>query len=239
VVKFCSKHKLVLLADEVYQQNVYDDKVEFVSCKRVAYEMGLIKDDGIELVSFHSISKGIYGECGLRGGYMELVGIDEIVKEHLYKLASAGLCSNVSGQIMMSLMARGPKPVDVSYKSHEIEKNAIYSGLKRRSIIAFKGLNRIPGISCQKAQGAMYCFPKIDIPQSAIEEAKKKAIAPDTMYALSLLEKTGICVVPASGFGQKKGRYGFRTTFLPLEKEMERVVKCIGVHHEEFCKKYS
>ena len=29
--------------------------------------------DAFELVSFHSTSKGMIGECGRRGGYMEMV----------------------------------------------------------------------------------------------------------------------------------------------------------------------
>jgi len=70
VCRFCAKHNLVLLADEVYQENVYDDNAEFVSCKLAAHEAGLIDSNEIELVSFHSTSKGLYGECGLRGGFM-------------------------------------------------------------------------------------------------------------------------------------------------------------------------
>jgi aspartate/methionine/tyrosine aminotransferase len=68
VVRFCAKHKLVLLSDEVYQDNVYDENAEFVSAKRAAHETGLLDEDSIELVSFHSSSKGLYGECGHRGG---------------------------------------------------------------------------------------------------------------------------------------------------------------------------
>jgi alanine transaminase len=30
----------------------------------------------VQLVSYHSTSKGFLGECGLRGGYYELVGFD-------------------------------------------------------------------------------------------------------------------------------------------------------------------
>ena len=63
-------------------------------------------------------------------------------------------------------------------------------------------------------------------------------MSPDTLYAVSLLKTTGICVVPASGFGQEPGRYGFRTTFLPPEAEMEKAVKLFKKHHEEFNKKY-
>ena len=34
------------------------------------------KFDFIELASLHSISKGMVGECGHRGGYYEMVGFD-------------------------------------------------------------------------------------------------------------------------------------------------------------------
>jgi hypothetical protein len=43
VVNFCSRNKLVLMADEVYQENVYDDNAEFVSAKRAAFETGLLE----------------------------------------------------------------------------------------------------------------------------------------------------------------------------------------------------
>ena len=59
------------------------------------------------------------------------------------------------------------------------------------------GLNKIPGIECVPAEGAMYAFPKVDVPEKAIEHAKELGTTPDNLYALSLLEHTGICVVPA------------------------------------------
>lgn len=238
IVIFCSKHNLVLLADEVYQENVYDENAEFYSCRRAASDVGLTQEDGIELISFHSTSKGLFGECGRRGGYMELVGIDTNVRDHIYKLASSHLCSNVPGQIMTSLMVNGPKPGDASYESHEKEKKAIFESLKRRAKIATDGLNSIDGFSCQEAQGAMYTFPKVTLPQGAIDLAEENGIAPDTLYSVSLLESTGICVVPASGFGQEKGRFGFRTTFLPAEDEMHRVVDAMRKHHEEFVSRF-
>lgn len=238
ILKFCSKHSLVLLADEVYQENVYDSNAEFYSCKRAAHDTGLIQNDAIELISFHSTSKGLFGECGRRGGYMELVGIDPNVKDQIYKLASSSLCSNVPGQIMTSLMVHGPKPGDASYEKHEAEKKAIFDSLKRRAKIATEGLNDIPGFSCQEAQGSMYIFPKVTIPQKAVDLAEENGISADTLYSVSLLESTGICVVPASGFGQEKGRFGFRTTFLPSEEEMIKVVAAMRKHHEEFCSKF-
>lgn len=238
IVKFCSKHKLVLLADEVYQDNVYDDDAEFYSCKKAAHDTGLIENDDIELVSFHSTSKGLFGECGRRGGYMEMVGIDPNVRDQIYKLASSHLCSNVPGQVMTSIMVNGPKEGDASYYMHEKEKKDIFESLKRRAKIVGDGFNKIPGFSCQPVQGAMYCFPSVEMPAGAIEFAKENGVAPDTLYAVSLLESTGICVVPASGFGQEEGRFGFRTTFLPSEEEMVQVVASVRKHHEEFCDKF-
>jgi alanine transaminase len=228
----------VLLADEVYQVNVYDDEAEFYSCKKAAAELGLIEDDAIELVSFHSTSKGIFGECGRRGGYMELVGFESDVTDQLYKLASSKLCSNLDGQVMTSLMVRGPKKGTPSYKTHEAEKKDIFDSLKLRSNLVSDGLNSIPGFSCQKAKGAMYCFPSVELPTGAIEAAKSRGMAPDTLYAVDLLEETDICVVPAAGFRQKDGRHGFRTTFLPPEDEMKNAVESISRHYDKFCAKY-
>jgi alanine transaminase len=227
VCRFCSKHNIVLLADEVYQENVYDETAEFYSCKHAAADLGLIDNDAIELISFHSVSKGLFGECGRRGGYMELVGIDSKVKDYLYKLASSGLCSSLDGQVMMSLMVRGPSPGSVSYESHQKEMRGVFESLKVRAKVISEGLNSIPGFSCQQAQGAMYCFPAIQMPKGALVASEKQSISPDTLYAVDLLQETGICVVPASGFRQKSGRYGMRTTFLPPEQQMRDAVGAI------------
>jgi alanine transaminase len=155
----------------------------------------------------------------------------------LYKLASAELCSGVTGQVMTSLMLRPPEPGDESYPLFKKEMDIIYNGLKERSQKLVEGLNKIPGISCQPAEGAMYAFPRVEVPQGAIEKAKELGTTPDNLYALSLLEETGICVVPASGFGQAKGRVGFRTTFLP--ESLDKAIDLFASHHEKFVKEYS
>ena len=153
VVKFCAKHNLVLLSDEVYQENIYREGDEFFSARRAADELGMIEDDAIQLCSFHSVSKGVTGECGQRGGYVEMVGIDDDVNDILYKLAASKLCSNASGQAMVSLMCRGPNPGDVSYESHEKEKRTLFEGLRDRALLVSEGLDSIPGFSCQRATG--------------------------------------------------------------------------------------
>ena len=63
----------------------------------------------VVLCSFHSISKGFYGECGRRGGYVELLNLPKDVFAELVKLASIDLCSNLNGQICTALMMNPPQ----------------------------------------------------------------------------------------------------------------------------------
>ena len=49
----------------------------------------------------------------------------------------------------------------------------------------------------------MYAFPNIKLPEKFILEANEKGVVPDAYYCSLLLEETGICVVPGSGFRQK------------------------------------
>lgn len=52
---------------------------------------------------------GFYGECGHRGGYMEVTGFPKEVKDQLYKVVSVNLCSNLSGQILISTVMNPPQ----------------------------------------------------------------------------------------------------------------------------------
>ena len=137
---------------------------------------------------------------------------------------------------MVSLMCRGPNAGDVSYDSHEREKREVFEGLRERAQLVSEGLNEISGFSCQPATGAMYVFPSVQLPSGVVQAAEEMGLSPDTLYSLDLLQSTGICVVPASGFGQRAGRYGFRTTFLSLESK--KTVESIRDHYVDFCSKY-
>jgi alanine transaminase len=81
----------------------------------------------------------------------------------------------------------------------------------------------------------MYLFPKITLPEKAAQAAKEADRAPDEFYCLRLLDATGICVVPGTGFGQKDGTFHFRTTFLaPGTEWAGKIVE----FHKEFMDKY-
>lgn len=47
-------------------------------------------------------------------------------------------------------------------------------------------------------------------PGPPLARPQELGLAPDMFFCMSLLEETGICVVPGSGFGQREGTYHFR-----------------------------
>jgi len=84
----------------------------------------------------------------------------------------------------------------------------------------------------------MYAFPQITIPPKAIEAAKKAGKPADTFYAFELLETSGICIVPGSGFGQQPGTYHFRTTILPQTDKLKIMLEKFQKFHTAFMQKY-
>jgi len=238
IIKFAYEERLILMADEVYQNNIFhpDDR-PFVSFKKVMKSLGSPYADNVELISFHSISKGQYGECGRRGGYYELCNFDPKVIEEIYKLASVQLCPPLSGQIGVDLLVKPPKAGEPSYQLFKMEVDVIQSTLKERSQILSKGFKEFEGMSCNSAQGALYLFPSIRLPPKAMQAAEKLGKSPDALYCLRLLQATGICVVPGSGFGQEPNTLHFRTTV--LAPGTEDYIKRFGEFHEVFLKEFA
>jgi len=236
ILRFCAEEDLMLIADEVYQANIYAEGKKFFSFKKMAAELGLLDD--VPLVSLHSISKGFIGECGRRGGYMEVTGFPQEVKDQIMKLASINLCPNLSGQICCTLMMNPPQPGEPSYPLYRSEKDAILESLKQRSQKLVTELNKMEGVSCNAAEGALYAFPRITLPQGALEEAQRIGKPADWLYCRDLLVATGIVVVPGSGFGQEDGSFHFRTTFLPPESDMGHVASSLARFHVAFLAKH-
>jgi alanine transaminase len=237
IAKFCADEGLLIISDEVYQENVYADGKKFKSMRKVVLEAGLEKR--VALASFQSISKGYYGECGRRGGFMELIGAwEQGVLDTILKLASIALCPNLAGQIVTSMVMDPPVEGDPSYKQFAQERDDILASLKRRSITLSKALNALEGVTCQPADGAMYCFPNLVFPQKYLDECTAANKVADAEYCTRLLLATGIVTVPGSGFGQKPGTWHFRTTFLPSEEDINGVAIKLTNFHSEFMSQY-
>jgi alanine transaminase len=83
IIKFAHENKLFIMADEVYQHNIWAKGSKFLSFKKVMMDMGAPYNT-MELASFMSASKGFMGECGCRGGYAEVINLDPDVSFHLF-----------------------------------------------------------------------------------------------------------------------------------------------------------
>ena len=173
---------------------------------------------------------------------MEFRNVPDSVLGQFVKQQTISLCANVDGQLATYLMVTPPVLGDDSYPTFVRERDAVLQGLKRKAEILGQGINSIPGMHLEMPEGAMYGFVRFELPptsdnrQGATREGKpfKDDIERDEIYCLALLEETGICVVPGSGFGQEPGTFHFRTTFLPPQDEIEELVKRLKLFHKEY-----
>ena len=138
------------------------------------------------------------------------------------------LCPTVIGQACMDVVVNPPREGDPSFSSWKsqvwlvtwhftpkmLQVDGVLASLAERAKLVADTLNSIEGITCNTVQGAMYAFPQIHLPEKAIAAAKEAGMAADAFYAFALLEATGICIIPGSGFGQRPGTFHFRTTIL-------------------------
>ncbi len=220
IIGFAKEHGLAILADEVYQDNIYRDGARFESFAKAMVELG---EKNVSLFSFHSTSKGFLGECGQRGGYMELRNIPADVSAQVLKMQSVSLCSNLPGQATLYSLVSPPPEGGPSRAAYDRERGDILGELKARAKLIADGLNTIPGFRCNAVAGAMYAFPRFTLPKGMSDEA----------WCMALLEKTGICVVPGSGFGQLPGTAHFRATILPPREQLAEMVSAIAKFHAE------
>jgi glutamate--glyoxylate aminotransferase len=236
---FARREKLVLMADEVYQSNVWTPERDFVSMRGALLSCEPDVRDHVELISFHTVSKGLQGECGLRGGYMQLTNIHSEAEGLLYKLASVTLCANVVGQLAVDVMVKPPLEGEPSYELFAEEQSALRGSLERKARRMSAAFDALDGMHCNSSEGALYVFPRLDLSPRAVAAAQEAERAADLFYCLELLEATGLVLVPGSGFGQKDGTWHMRTTILPPEERVEEVITKVSDFHNSFMAKYS
>ncbi|KAL7990234.1 hypothetical protein Chor_010588, partial [Crotalus horridus] len=224
VIRFAWEERLFLMADEVGALEAGEDHAP----AQVSPVL-LALCPGSRLRECDALQR-----CGFRGGYMEVINMDPAVQQQLTKLVSVRLCPPVTGQILLDAVVNRPQPGDPSYQQFSQEKAAVLGALARKARLTEEIFNRAPGIHCNPVQGAMYAFPRIELPARAVQEAKAQGQAPDMFFCLRLLEETGICVVPGSGFGQREGTFHFRMTILPAEEKLETLLQKLSQFHAKF-----
>jgi len=210
IVELAERHGLVVLADEIYDQMVYDG-AEFIP-------MATLVNNTVCL-TYSGLSK-IYRACGYRVGWCVFSGDLERASDYLHGmelLAALRLCSNVPSQWAVQTALGGFQSIiDLVSPGGRLYQS-------RQAIIDCVAASDY--LSLQKPMGAMYAFIRLD-PRFANK-------LDDETFALELLEKHHVLVAPGTSFNTPYSDH-FRVTTLPDPETIgivfERINACLAPH---------
>ncbi|XP_068175169.1 alanine aminotransferase 2-like [Antennarius striatus] len=230
VIRFAATEGLVLLIDEVNQDSVYGQDKEFISYKEVLFKMGKQFSETVELISFNSMSSANMGECGLRGGYMEVVNLDPAVCYQLKKL-QWGNSPPTTPQLCLEVMVNPPSPGDPSYETYAQEILHIQTTLSQNARRACSFLNDLAGMSCQPAMAGVFLYPRVRLLPQLMEEATLLGVEADVLYCQRLLEEEGVCLGPGCENGQEYLDHHLRLCVLTPPLILEEVLARLHSFH--------
>lgn len=201
IVRLAEKHQLALFCDEIYDKILYDGAVHVSPASL---------DANVFCVTYNGVSKN-YRAAGFRAAWMVLSGNKKIAEDYidgLDMLANMRLCSNVPGQYAVQTALGGYQSI----------RDLVAPGgrLFEQRNLCHRLLTDIPGISCVKAMGSLYMFPKID--------TAKFNIYDDQKFVLDLLMEKRILLVHGRGFNWEHPDH-FRVVFLPREDDLEKAMR--------------
>ncbi|MFD9790502.1 pyridoxal phosphate-dependent aminotransferase [Streptomyces sp. NPDC059070] len=204
ILDLARRHQLMVFADEIYDQIVYDDAV--------AHTAAALAPD-LVVLTFSGLSK-TYRVAGFRSGWLVVSGPQQHAKsylEGLTMLASMRLCPNAPAQYAIQAALGGRQTIK--------ELTAPGGRLREQRDRAWEKLNEIPGVSCVKPKGALYAFPRIDPKIHPIEDDEK--------FVLDLLLREKIQVVQGTGFNWPRPDH-FRILTLPHADDLDAAISRIG-----------
>ena len=200
VVKIAQKYGLIIFSDEIYDRILYDGDIH--------YSPAAMADD-ILIFTFNGLSK-VHRACGVRAGWMVISGNKERYRGYLdgiKTLTSMRLCSNVPAQYAI-------KPA--LEKDDSIFALTAEGGrLREQRDIIHQMLNDIPGVSCKKARGSLYVFPKFD--------TEKFNIKDDNRFVLDFLNAKNVLMVSGTGFNWPKPDH-CRIVLLPPKDDLKEAM---------------
>ncbi|HZD55907.1 MAG TPA: pyridoxal phosphate-dependent aminotransferase [Anaerolineales bacterium] len=172
IAEAARRHDCWVFSDEIYAHTVYDGLT--------APSIAALPDMLERTVIIDGFSK-TYAMTGWRLGFgvmpVELVDRVQLLLTH-----SVGCTADFTQYAGIEALT-GPQN----------QAEAAVDLYQQRRDFLVAGLNDVPGVSCQKPQGAFYAFPNI----KSLEKTS-------TQVANALLEEAGVAVLPGSSFG----RYG-------------------------------
>lgn len=150
------EHDLYVVTDEVYQDFIYEDSIDYTS---IASLPGMAE----RTIVVDSFSKS-YAMTGWRIGMLAAPG--EIAKLIAKQQESVATCVNTAFQYAA---------VEALIGSQE-EKQRMIATFKQRRDWLVKGINEIPGFSCKVPKGAFYLFVNIKESGFTSEELSRRLI---------------------------------------------------------------
>ncbi len=203
LVRIAEEKRVVLFSDEIYNRITYEG-AEHVPVAT------LCKDTLCG--TFSGLSK-VYRACGFRTGWVYFSGRKDKAGDYLEALellASLRLCANVPGQWAVQTALGGVQSIyDLTAPSGRL-------GRQRRAVI--DAVERSKYLTLQKPMGALYAFVGV-----------RKELLPsfdDAEFAMRLLEKEHVLLVPGSSFNVDYHDH-FRVTFLSEEETLSDVFRRI------------
>ena len=204
IIGLAAKHQLIIFSDEIYDKIIYDDD-RYISPASLSEE--------VMFITFGGLSK-VYRAPGFRAGWMILSGNKSAAADYiegLNILSNMRLCANVPAQYAIQTSLGGYQSIGELIKPG--------GRLYEQRETAWRLLNDIPGVSCVKPAGALYCFPKLD--------AERFGIKDDMQFVLDFLREKHILLVQGTGFNWKAPDH-FRLVFLPAVEDLERAMGELG-----------
>jgi alanine-synthesizing transaminase len=198
IARFAEEKGIVVFSDEIYDRITYDGAVHTPMATLC---------QGTLCATFGGLSK-VYRACGFRAGWVYFSGKKDHASDYLATLellASLRLCANVPGQWAVQTALGGVQSI------YELTAPAGRLGRQRRA--AIDGAEASPHLSMLAPKGALYGFVRANTPGFD-----------DVRFAMDLLEKKHVLVVPGSSFNVPYHDH-FRITLLPDEETMREVFR--------------
>lgn len=204
IVNLARAHNLIVLADEIYEKIIFQGERILAAT---------LTGSDVLCLTFSGLSKA-YRLCGYRAGWLVAtgpLGKAESLLEGLTLLANMRMCANVPAQHAIQTAVGGHQSVDALCRPG----GRFHDQLK----LAHELLVKIPGVSCEPAQGALYLFPRLEPDVYHIED--------DEAWALGLLREQKILISHGRGFNWPYPDH-FRLVALPEEDVLRDAIGRLG-----------
>ncbi|MDQ6898183.1 MAG: pyridoxal phosphate-dependent aminotransferase [Candidatus Dormibacteraeota bacterium] len=188
VSRLAVERDLYVVADEIYSQITYGFEHASILAEPGMKERTVLMD---------GMSKA-YAMCGWRLGYG--VAPRELAVQLERLMINTSSCAAAFTQMAAIEAFESPQS--------EQSVQRMVAEFRRRRDLVVDGLNDMPGVRCQRPEGAFYAFPNIE--GTGLDERK---------LAAALLEEAGLAVLPGTAFGPA-GRGFIRLAYTQGEEDL-------------------